>query len=247
MTLVEFIAPLSKKSHRDRILAALYFCQRYEKLDALTVEQIKEKLKRARAPQWAKANISDILAKSGHYVDTPGIQDSKRLWSLTSSGNEYVRKLLSLPSAEPELEHDAGSLEQIIENITDLQIKDYLNESLKCLQIGALRACVVFLWSGAIRIIQNKLLLYKQIDLNNAIKKHDPKARKVKTIDQFAYIKDKTVLLASLELGLFDKNEKGTLEEALDLRNRCGHPGKYKPGVKKVSSFIEDLVSIVFE
>ena len=29
-------------------------------------------------------------------------------------------------------------------------------------------------------------------------------------------------------------------------RNRCGHPGKYKPGVKQVSSFIEDIISIVF-
>ena len=247
MTLVEFIAPLRKKSHKDRILAVLYFSQRYENLKALTVGQIKAKLKRARAPSWSKANVPDILAKSGHYVDTPGTQDSKRLWSLTSSGNDYVRELLNLPSAEPELEHDAGSLEQIIETIADTQIKGYLDESLKCLQIGALRACVVFLWSGAIRIIQNGLLSYGKTDLNNAIKKHDPKARNVKTIDQFAYIKDKTVLLVSLELNMFDKNQKDTLQEALNLRNRCGHPGKYKPGVKKVSSFIEDLISIVFK
>jgi hypothetical protein len=53
-------------------------------------------------------------------------------------------------------------------------------------------------------------------------------------------------LLAAKDLGQLDKNQKDTLEEALDLRNRCGHPGKYKPGVKKVSSYIEDIVSIVF-
>jgi len=33
--------------------------------------------------------------------------------------------------------------------------------------------------------------------------------------------------------------------EALDLRNRCGHPTNYRPGVKRVSSFIEDVVGIV--
>ena len=49
------------------------------------------------------------------------------------------------------------------------------------------------------------------------------------------------------DLGLFDKAEKTTLGEALDLRNRCGHPSKYVPGVKKVSSFIEDVVGIVFK
>ena len=247
MTLVEFIAPLTKKSHKDRILAVLYFGQRYEKRNALTVEEVKADLKRARAPHWSKANVPDVLAKSGHYVDTPGTQDSKRLWTLTPSGADYVRQLLNLPSTEPEIEHDAGSLEVIIENIADAQTKDYLDESLKCLQIGALRACVVFLWSGTTRTIQDRLLSYGVTDLNNAIKKHDPKARDVKALDHFAYITDKIILLASVELGMFDKNEKDTLQEALNLRNRCGHPGKYKPGIKKVSSFIEDVISIVFE
>ncbi len=54
------------------------------------------------------------------------------------------------------------------------------------------------------------------------------------------------LLLAANDLGLFDKNEKDTLTEALNLRNRCGHPSKYRPGVKKVSAFVEDITSIVF-
>jgi hypothetical protein len=33
---------------------------------------------------------------------------------------------------------------------------------------------------------------------------------------------------------------------SLNLRNRCGHPTKYKPGSAKVSSFIEDVVGIVW-
>jgi len=49
-----------------------------------------------------------------------------------------------------------------------------------------------------------------------------------------------------LPLFVLDKNEKDILEEALNLRNKCGHPGKYKLGPKKVSSFIEDIVNIVF-
>jgi hypothetical protein len=68
----------------------------------------------------------------------------------------------------------------------------------------------------------------------------------VTKLEDFAYIKDATALLAFQELGIVDKGEKATLGEALDLRNRCGHPTKYKPGVKKASSFIEDVVGIVF-
>jgi hypothetical protein len=52
--------------------------------------------------------------------------------------------------------------------------------------------------------------------------------------------------MALQDLALIDKGEKATLEEALNLRNRCGHPTRYKPGVKKASSFIEDVVGIVF-
>ena len=82
--------------------------------------------------------------------------------------------------------------------------------------------------------------------LNAAIAKHDPKARPVNKLEDFAYIRDATALLAFQDLGVLDKGQKTTLGEALDLRNRCGHPTKYTPGVKKASSFIEDVLGIVF-
>lgn len=246
MKLVEFIAPLRKSTHRNRILALLYYSHRYANRNSLTTDQIRQALRQARAPSWRKVNVADVLAKSGHYVDSPGIEDNKRLWCLTPSGVGYVQELLNLPSAEPEIEHDIGTLSALVTKITDDKVKDYVEESIKCLQIGALRACVVFLWTGAIRAIHYKLLAYPTPNINNALKKHDPKARQVKAVDHFAYIKDKIALLAALELGIFDKNQKDTLNEALSLRNRCGHPSKYKPGVKKVSGFVEDVVSIVF-
>ena len=199
-----------------------------------------------RAPRWAKANIPDILAKSGHFVDSAGREGNKRLWNLTPSGIAYVQEKLGLPNSILETEHDIGSLKSTLNRIADPEIKDYIEEALKCLHVGALRASVVFLWSGAIRIIQNKLLTFDLTRLNVAIKKFDQKARDISKLDHFSYIKDSISILAVAELGLFDKNQKDTLEESLNLRNRCGHPGKYKAGVKKVSSFIEDVTSIVF-
>jgi hypothetical protein len=43
-----------------------------------------------------------------------------------------------------------------------------------------------------------------------------------------------------------DKAERNTLEDGLNLRNKCGHPNKYDPGIKKASSFIEDVTGIIF-
>ncbi len=79
-----------------------------------------------------------------------------------------------------------------------------------------------------------------------ALTKHDPKARPVSRIEDFAAVKDKITLLAARELTLIDKGQWTVLQSDLDLRNQCGHPTKFKPGPKKASSLIEDLINNVF-
>ena len=83
--------------------------------------------------------------------------------------------------------------------------------------------------------------------LNAAIQKHDTRAKEIKKEDDFAYIKDSVLLMAAQELGEIDKGEKDSLEDCLDLRNKCGHPGNYKPKSLKASSFMEELINIVFK
>ncbi len=245
MTLAEFLAPLKKGTHQDRVLAVLYFKERYEQKAALTADEIGKALKAARAPGSAKVNVHDVLAKAAHFVDAPGVAGQRRLWTLTESGRQQVRSLLGLPSTEVELEHDAGTLTALVATLADEDTKSYLNEALKCLRVSALRAAVVFVWTAAMHAIRTQMIAKPIADVNAAITKHDPKARAVSRLDDFAYIKDSIALLAAKDLGIFDKNEKDALDEALNLRNRCGHPSKYRPGVKKVSSFIEDVTTIV--
>jgi DNA-binding MarR family transcriptional regulator len=245
MTIGEFLQPLANSTHLFRVLGVLYFHERYHNRTALTAEEIREALRRARIPKSAKLNVADVLAKAGALVDTAGVQGSRKLWTLTETGRRTLREKLNLPAADVEIEHDIGSLEKIIRNVTNPDAKDYLEEAVKCLSVGALRACVVFVWSGAIRTLQEQMLR-KKTKINAALRKHDPNGRHVASLDDFAYVKDQITLLAARDLGLFDKNEKDTLKEALDLRNRSGHPGKYRPGPKKVSGFIEDITSIIF-
>lgn len=247
MTLVEFLAPLARSSQRERVLGILYFEHRYRGAESLTVEQIRMGLKAARVPRWARINVADVLARSGHFVDSPGSSGARRLWRLTDSGAVHVRDTLGLPATEPEIEHDVGALTTVAAKIKDPEISDYVLEAIQCLQVGALRASIVFLWTGAVRALQNAMLALGPAAVTAALKRHDPKVRDVSALDHFAYVKDKTTLLGAQQLGVIDKNQKDTLEEALNLRNRCGHPSKYKPGVKKTSSFIEDVVSILFK
>jgi hypothetical protein len=246
LTLVEFIAPIRGSTNRDKLLAMLYFAHRYEDRDALTVDALRAMLSRARIPRAQRINVADVLVKAGDLVDTPGLDGRKRLWRLTSNGESYVRNLLGLPTAEPEVEHDVSSLNHLASTLGDEGVRGYVEEAVTCLQVGALRAAVVFLWAGAIRFLQDESMSHGGAAVTAAIRTHDPKARTISRVEDYAFVKEKSALLAFVDLGLLDKSERGTLEDALRLRNSCGHPTRYRPGLKKVSSFIEDVLGIVF-
>lgn len=247
MKIVEFLNPINKKPLRDICLAALYYQQRYNQEQEMTVESLRTILKRARIPKVAKLNLAATLSHSAPYVDVSGKEGNRFLWSITQSGQDYVRKLLNLPEADIEIEHDLSTLKSIINSITDADTSDYIDEAIKCISVGALRASVVFIWSGAVDKLKKTIIAYDKKEINNAAKRFDPKARSIKKADDFAYFKESTLLLIAVELGILDKNEKGILEEALNVRNKCGHPGKYRVGQKKVSSFIEDVTGILFK
>ena len=246
MTIVEFLHPLKGRAIRDLCLAALYFSQRYNGQSEVTVEELRALLRRARVPRATKLNLADVLAKSAPHVDTAGKRGRSFLWTLTTAGQEHVRSLLGLPEAEAEIEHDVSSLEALLTSISDKDVADYIAEAIKCLSVGALRAAVVFLWAGAVRQIQQDCIACGAGNVDAAVRKHDPKARKIRKLDDLVYVKESVLLLVAQELGLFDKNERSTLTDALNLRNKSGHPGKYKLGPKKASSFIADVVSILF-
>jgi hypothetical protein len=247
MKIVEFLNPLKKKPLRDICLAALYYQQRYNQEQEVTVESLRNILKRARIPKAARLNLAASLAQSAPYVDVTGKKGNRFLWSITQSGQDYVRKLLNLPEADIELEHDISALKTIIDSISDADTSDYIDEAIKCISVGSLRAAIVFVWSGAVNKLKNTIIGHDRVEINSAAKKFDPKARVIKKVDDFAYFKESTLLLIALELGILDKNEKGILEEALNVRNKCGHPGKYRVGQKKVGSFIEDVTGILFK
>jgi hypothetical protein len=248
VTLVEFLSPVKGGSNRDRILGTLYFAHRQQGVPSLSVDDIRKRLVQARIPRAARVNVADVLAKAGEYVDAPDTNSKgARLWRLTDTGEEAVRKLLGLPETAPQVEHDVAELSRVAASVKDPVARGYIEEAILCLQVGALRAATVFLWTGAIRSLQEDVLAtFTSAAIDAAITKHDPKARPVRRVEDFAQIKDKISLLALRDLGVIDKGEWGSLQEALDLRNRCGHPTKYVPKSSRAAAFIEDVVGIVF-
>lgn len=209
-----------------------------------TVNQVKNLLVQARIfNRSSKVNYTRALDKLAEYVDSP----TRGTWQITPSGEKKVREFLNLPLVDIEIDNDTTSLEKLVASrVKDPLTRDYFLEGTDCLKINRLRASVVFLWAGAIHLIHQRLISKPNNALNKAIQRHDAKARQVKSIDDFEYIKESVVLLVGQDLKLFDKSQRQILEYCLDLRNKCGHPNKYSPGAKRVSAFIEDIVNIVF-
>lgn len=187
-----------------------------------------------------------VLNQAAPYVESPGKDGRNVLWGLTTTGADRVRELLGLPVAEPEIEHDVGTLQALASRVKDDNARGYIEESIRCLRADALRAAVVFLWTGAVAVMRDQIWTHGALTIDAAIKAHSPKARDFSKKGDFAYVNDATLLQVAQDLGVLDKTEKQRLGEALDLRNGCGHPTKYSPGVKKASAFIEDVVGIVW-
>jgi site-specific recombinase XerD len=144
---------------------------------------------------------------------------------------------------------DFKDLEHLVFELEDKNEVDYLIEGLECFRCGALRAGVIFIWSASIRNIRQKIIEKANLKkINEELSFIDNKARKIKNIDSFEYIKDETTLQLSERLGIYGKFEKNELTNTcLGLRNKCGHPSTYKPDIFKVKAFVEDILNMVYK
>jgi len=250
-TLVEFLAPVKEGPNRDRVLATMHYYSVKDGITEMQPVEIRDRLVAARIPRARNLNVSSVLARSGHLVDRA--ESGYGYWFLTGSGRRYVEEELRL-SLDGQRTADTSpatpttkSLHDLVENLEDDLVREYLEEAVWCLQVRAFRAGIVFVWTGAIRTLEEQAsAAHSRNDITQALQKHDPNARTIKRVSDFAHVQDSKELLAFEELGLVDKAERQTLEEALGLRNKCGHPTTYKPGEAKVAAFIEDVIGIVF-
>jgi hypothetical protein len=247
VTLVEFVYPIRNGKHRDLVLAVLYYFKKFRQAEGMTAADIRAALLQAKVPGAKKINVNHVINTSAPYVHSPGGKASGAfIFELTDSGEKYVREKLELNVLEPDVKHDVAGLRHLADHIGNAEVRGYIEEAITCLSVGALRATVVFLWTGAMRALQDKALTKGESAVNAALARQDNNARKIKRVEDFAYVKDRTFLEATPDISILDKGQKETLVDALNLRNKCGHPTKYQPGVQKVRGFIEDVVGIVF-
>lgn len=246
MTLGEWLHELERPTLLQVCLVTLYHIQSTGATDGATTGDVRQSLKLAGKNKLAKSNIADVLVKASPYVHIVGREGRTNRYALTQTGLAEAGQLVPSQYKQSSTVHDARGLQELAQGLGPAAAA-YVQEAVLCLQAGALRASVVFLWSGAVRTIQEKLIEVKKRDIDEAVVKRHTRAIKIRNIDQFAYLKESTLIQVAEDVGLYDRNQRAVLvDHCLDLRNKCGHPGAYRPGVQKVRSFIEDVVATVF-
>lgn len=242
-TLTELLFAIRSQdsSTKTQVLGALYFLQDGPDAPGLSVRDLRVALIQARLPGAKSLDLYHILVRAAPLVESVGTGNSLK-WRLTQTGLHHMSGLIPGIATVKQGSH----LRNLLAQVGDPQVRSYIEEAIACLEVGASRACVVFLWAGAIRTIELALLRATP-DVTALVQKHDPKTRSVRTIEDFAYVKDHLTLVVAEDAGLLDKAQRTMLSHALDLRNHCGHPSVYRPGSARVEAFIEDVAQIVFE
>lgn len=124
----------------------------------------------------------------------------------------------------------------------------YLEEAIDCYEANAFRGAVLMVWAATIdhiySVIQSHQSGFRLFEAANSARFQGSNSyRKISKKNDLMYLNDKSFFLLCEDAGLLNKNARVLLDDALNTRNRCGHPTGYMVGRDEVVIFIERLIN----
>lgn len=222
-------------SHQERLLICVGKSDQPQ-----SSSEIKKTAEKVGLNNSILRNISSYLTKSKGFVikTTDG-------WELTENGWKKIETLTGIKRNEVKTKVSQGLRKQLIK-ITDLNTRNFVEDSIICFESNSFRASVVLSWVGAVSVLYDNILSNKLTEFNAEALRRDSKWRKAKTKDDLSRMKEYDFLQILVAISVIGKNVKDELEICLKLRNGCGHPNSLKIGELRVSSHIETLVLNIF-
>jgi len=204
---------------------------------------LKEILARGEAAgmkrkSWANASAS-LSRLTGFAIHTGAG------WEITNSGRQKLANDGIIESNQGTI-NLASDLRRHVSLVTDDDVREYLNETIRCYELGLLRSAVVMAWIAAVYVMQLHVLNHHLFAFNTVAARVDSRWKAAKSTDDLGKMKEADFLDRITAIGLIGKNVKTALKECLDRRNACGHPNSYKIGPNIVAAHIETLVLNVF-
>jgi hypothetical protein len=246
LPLDQFVALTGATSRTQIALLILYYSERQRGQRSMTAGELRTAFCGARVapPRNVSGTMQGLLDR--HLVQRTGGR-----YALLQKGVRLARDL-----AQPALGPDAARLvadisphlTSYLEEIADVNERDYLTEAISCLHIGAYRAAVVLGWAGAVFNLRRKIQRLGFGKFNTKFAQLYPKSRRdpIASPEDLEEYKDSELLRVCSKLGILSDTAHKHLKPQLDLRNTCGHPTQDKPDVYTVGSFFERIIRYVF-
>ncbi|TFD62710.1 hypothetical protein E3T39_01870 [Cryobacterium suzukii] len=128
--------------------------------------------------------------------------------------------------------------------------RQYLEEAINCYEANAYRGAVLMVWAATIEhlysVIDGHQLGFKLMQAEN-LKRFEKSSgyRRISKKNDLLHLNDGNFIQLCEDAGVFNKNARSVLDDALKTRNRCGHPTGYTVGREEVVIFIERLINNV--
>lgn len=165
-------------------------------------------------------------------------------WELTGAGESRVADLVGTKGRRTR--KTAAGLRHHLASIKDADTRAFVEEAVECLESGLLRSAVVLSWIGAVAVLQDTVIAQHLDAFNAEAIRRDAKWRAAKVRDDLARMKEYDFLQILSAISAIGKSVKVELEQALKLRNGCGHPNSLKVGEARVAAHVETLILNVF-
>lgn len=209
----------------------------------LVPRQVKEVRETAIAlglPDAARWNISQLLSQlQGLAIRT------KAGWELTSAGQTRVGELAG-SAINGRANRVAVGLRGHLGAIQDDTTRGFVEEAVQCLENALYRAAIVLSWVGAVSVLQQHVVRLRLQDFNREARRRFRKWKPARTADDLSRIREADFLLILESISVVGKSVKQELENALRLRNGCGHPNSLQVGEAKAAAHVESLILNVY-
>ncbi|GGF09636.1 hypothetical protein [Hymenobacter cavernae] len=208
-------------------------------------DSIESCFKDANIPVYTKVReylINNSKGRNPNFIKVEGG------YSISQYKLDELFKLLKIDKPIIEVEEDLNRLK---DEVADANSKDFLEETIKAVEVGSYRASVIMVWILGIDHLYNYIIGCKLDDFNAKLVLQNNKRIKVSKIqnkDDFSDIPEGVFIELCREAKIISNDVRKILEEKLGTRNSCAHPSGIKISKNKAVEFIKDILyNVVFK
>lgn len=225
----------------DRAVHLIYFKVHLKKEGEVTVSEIANSLADIDFPRPNVSRLNDRLRK-----DARTISKGNGRFQLHKRTIVEFERIFDSQTPSSSLKPVALSLQEISNQIIDEKVKSFVDEAIGCINGNHYRAAIVLSWQGAIFMLQKHVFDSYKSEISKELLSRGFIKKPINKVEDFQRIKESEFLIGAECCGAISKSAKSVLEEALNRRNRAGHPNDLTFSDISVASHLEDLIRIVY-